>query len=469
MKTFFLLLSYLILGLGIWFLTTLNLLHLAFNYEDLLFYLAIAGFVSVVVLIISTSLNKKFNLEIEKFIKGSSDQLIINKKLLGVYGKAIILMLPLLIYLLLLALFAAVSFSLYGFIIISNAERVPVALIFGLAVVALGTAYSVLIGLHKLFFPPKLASFGINLDEKKDLTLWNLVNTTAKAVNTKPANEIIISPDPGIGVYNQGNLISLLFGGGKRILEIGLPSIYGLSVAEFQAILAHEYGHFSNKDTIWGNFTSIMTRSILVTYRAVPGPTQSGEERKNSIYELILALNPAYWIIHLFIKIYYRLINGFSRVQEVKADICAMQLYGGKNFGEGLLNVTVNDRLFNDVVIDKYVPMFLKENKVISNFSKIIEHVYKNVGKKTLKNMREEISHIKDSNVYSTHPSLDVRLRYAQKFKNPNASKTNSIKSLFDSWDNLSEEVTNLFNYRLQHYLSRATSQDKSSVDSANK
>jgi Zn-dependent protease with chaperone function len=41
-------------------------------------------------------------------------------------------------------------------------------------------------------------------------------------------------------------------GGGKRNLLLGIGAISGLSQGQFAAILAHEYGHFSNRDTAGG-------------------------------------------------------------------------------------------------------------------------------------------------------------------------------------------------------------------------
>jgi Zn-dependent protease with chaperone function len=50
-------------------------------------------------------------------------------------------------------------------------------------------------------------------------------------------------------VLQRGSLIHQLQDRGERVLILGMASLNDLSQGQLRAILAHEYGHFTNRDT----------------------------------------------------------------------------------------------------------------------------------------------------------------------------------------------------------------------------
>src|ERR1700741_248651 len=209
-----------------------NFLSGAFSYVDLLIFLGAALVVYSIVRIVGGSLDKKFNKSVANFLSGKSEKLFDNRALLRTFGLLLIVLLPFLLYLLALALFAAIDFGLYCHLDVSNLPRVPVGVLIGLAIVVLGTGIAVIVGFYRLFFPPKKKALGITIDKDEQKRLWNLTGQIAKEIKAEPIHKIIITPDPGIGVYLDGGLLSTMFGGGKRVLEIGLPSLHDLKMAE---------------------------------------------------------------------------------------------------------------------------------------------------------------------------------------------------------------------------------------------
>ncbi len=462
MKTIGLLLALLLLALGAYLLIFANFIKFAFGWQDLIFYSIITGIVYIIVRLIGGSINKKFNGFVAEFINGKRNELLIKRGLLRVYGFLIILMLPFLVYLLLLALFVAISFAIYGFLLISQSPRVPVAIIIALAVVPLGTLVAVITGIYRLFFPPSPIPNGLIIQPGEDSKLWSLVNDISLHLQTPSISSIVISPNSGIGVYSAGNLFSSVFGKGQRTLEIGLPSLYGLTVDEFKAILAHEYGHFTNKDTQWGSFTHVLSVSLMSTYKSVPGPHQFQDNGKNnnSAYAVIVSLNPAYWILRLFINLFFRVTNGFSRIQEVMADTRAMILYGGKSFSSGLLKVSTNDLIFNDVILKKQIPDLLSQNKVINNFSTMMKIIYGTLSEKDLKVTHDELTKDRSfGSIFDSHPPLQIRLDYSQRFNNNAQTGIMSVSSLFDDWEDINRKITDLYNQRLISYLTAMAKQ----------
>jgi len=443
------------------FLILSNFTSIAFSWEDGLVFVGVGLIIYLVIRWVGGSLNKKFDISVQSFLDGKKMRLFSDKGLLKTFGFLLIVLLPFLLYLLALALFAAIDFGLYGLIAISYAPRIPIALPIGLGIVVLGTGIAILIGIYYLFFPPRRKTLGIEIKKDEERKLWDTTIEIAKEIQAKPIDKIVITPDPGIGVYLEGNLFATIFGGGKRVLEVGLPSLHDLTVDEFKAILAHEYGHFSNRDTQWSSFTYTIGNSLVRTLQATPGPSRDENEEAGMVRG-IMSLNPAYWLLLLYVNLYFKITNGFSRIREVMADIRAMELYGGKAFSNGLLKVSTNDTIFSEVIQSEWVPQLLKEEKTISNFSKFMGLVYKSMDKKIVDQFRTNLLEQSPSHgVYDSHPALKTRIDYAKKFTEGEEKDKRTVSELFDSWDNINEKVAELYNLRLLYLIQRSNAQSQ--------
>lgn len=467
MKTIALLFSLLLL-LIFGFLIFENFFYLSFNWQDLLIFAIVALIIYLIIRWVGGSLDKRFNKSVKDFLDGKKKELFDDRGLLRVFGLLLIILLPFLIYLFALAFFAAIDFATYGLLAISYSPYIPIALLIGLAIVVLGTGLAILIGFFRLLFPPRRKTLGIEIAKNEQKKLWQLTQEIAIEIKAKPIDKIIITPDPGIGVYLEGNLFAIIFGGGRQVLEIGLSSLHDLRVDEFKAILAHEYGHFSNRDTQWSSFTFSMGNSLISTLQSVPGPTHDAHEEVGMV-RIIMSFNPAYWLLLLFITLYFKITNGFSRIREVMADIRAMNLYGGRAFADGLLKVATNDIVFSEIIQGRLLSHYLEEGQTIINFSKFMELLYKNAEEKTVKEIRNLLfEESKVHNPYDSHPSLRTRINYAKKFFIGEEKNKKAVSALFDNWDQINEKVAEIYNSRLLLYaqlLNRIAEEEKSVHD----
>ena len=101
----------------------------------------------------------------------------------------------------------------------------------------------------------------------------------------------------------------------------------GLKIGPFKAVLAHEYGHFTNKDTAGGGFALAVRRSLLTMARSM------AESGSAAFY------NPAWLFLNGFFRVFLRISQGASRLQEILADRWAAFTYGSRAFEEGLRHV----------------------------------------------------------------------------------------------------------------------------------
>ena len=100
-----------------------------------------------------------------------------------------------------------------------------------------------------------------------------------------------------------------------------------LSQRDAQLVLAHEYGHLSNRDTAGGRFALAVRRSLMI----MAGHLALG--RAATWY------NPAWLFVKGFNRVFLLISQGATRLQEVLADRWAALSYGSRAFEEGLRHV----------------------------------------------------------------------------------------------------------------------------------
>jgi Zn-dependent protease with chaperone function len=110
-------------------------------------------------------------------------------------------------------------------------------------------------------------------------------------------------------------------------LILGVGVLDGLKIGPLKAVLAHEYGHFSNRDTAGGGFALAVRRSLITMAQSL------GQSGTAAWY------NPAWIFLNVFYRVFLRISQGASRLQELLADRWAAFTYGSKAFEEGLRHV----------------------------------------------------------------------------------------------------------------------------------
>ena len=132
-----------------------------FSWKAVLLFLVPAAIIYLIVRAVGISLDRQFNSCVKDFIDGKAAELVCGKGLKRIFGLLLITLLPFLVYLELYALVLAISFTVHGLWLLSVIERVPIAVILGLILVALISAYAILLGFFYLLFPPTPKSRGI--------------------------------------------------------------------------------------------------------------------------------------------------------------------------------------------------------------------------------------------------------------------------------------------------------------------
>lgn len=364
-------------------------------------------------LIAAVVLNRLFSSRLRRLV-GGLERRAGWEAIAGAYGLHLILVVALAYLALAFSAVAVVDFGLVAADLILQAPRVPAMLVVALLVVVVGSLLGILKG---LFAAEKGGSFGIPVGEIEEPGLWRLSREVAGSVGTSTADTIVLSPLPGISVHEEGGLLDLLLGRTRRVLTVGAPSIVGLTVQQFRAILAHEYGHFSNRDTAWSSLTYRAGSAVSQTLSTMQGVRAMG-----GWFKAVGSINPALWILWLYRWLFAYLTSGFSRLREVCADQEAVERYGARAFVGGLVGVVVNDRLFWGVVFPRVVEL-AGQGQYLADVNAVVAVARERLSQPELERMVGEASGHRPS-PFDSHPALGDRLAYVRRFSDVRASET---------------------------------------------
>ena len=236
----------------------------------------------------------------------------------------------------------------YGFLAIG---RIPIQL----TVVLIIGVFTTLWGMAKsLFLRAKSVQPGRALARAEAEGLWQLSEEVARDLDTRPIDEIRLTPGTDLCVYEQGTWREKMDNRAKRVLVLGAAVLNDFKISAFRSVLAHEYGHFSNRDTAGGDVALRVRNDMIKFYYAM---VEAGQNTW---------LNVAFHFLRGYNLIFRRISHGATRLQEVLADRVAARHYGPAAFESGLRHVIRQSAGF-DFLADREINEALKGKQPIAN------------------------------------------------------------------------------------------------------
>jgi Zn-dependent protease with chaperone function len=227
-----------------------------------------------------------------------------------------------------------------------------------------------------------------------------------------------------------------------RILILGAGALNGFNQNAFRAVLAHEYGHFSNRDTAGGDVALRVNADMM---RFAEAMYKSG----NATY-----FNIAFQFLRLYHFLFRRITHGATRLQEILADRVAIYQYGQEAFKEGLTHVIRREVEFNHVA-SKELNDAISANRAVQNLYELPPEQ----DEKTNKSLEEAFNEIlsRETTEDDTHPSPKDRFALASRINakmQPPAS--GMVWDLFANRESLTKEMSELVekNVQLAYYES---------------
>lgn len=355
------------------------------------------------------------------------------KSLINIAGVYYYISLPVVMFLVV----AVAGSILYGFFMVG---RIPVKLVLFVIVAAVVTIYKMI---RSLFIKIESDDPGRALKPEEAPGLWAMTREVAKAVRTRPIDEIRVTPGGDLAVYERGGFRERMENRAKRILILGVGVLNGMRQNAFRAVLAHEYGHFWRRDTAGGDVALRVDRDMM-----------------KFAYAMATAGQAEWWnIAFQFLRVYHfifrRITHGATRLQEVLADRVAVRIYGAAAFEEGLRHVIRRDVEFGHVAS--------KEIEAAAEARRDLNNLYQ------LQTSREasdtqmietEINNIitRPTTEDDTHPGPMERFRLASRIVcDREASPDGMVWDLFLNREELTAEMSKLIDARVKESVTGKT------------
>ncbi len=312
------------------------------------------------------------------------------------------------------------------------AGRIPIKL---MLILLMGSCVTIYGMIRSLILKTEYEDPGRELKRSEAPALFELAKEVATEVGTREIDEIRITPETDLAVYETGSWKEKRRDEGKRILILGIGVLKDFKQDDFKAVLAHEYGHFSHRDTAGGEIALRVRRDMSIYAHALYLAGQT------------VWWNLAFQFLRTYHFIFRRISNGATRLQEILADRVAAQRYGSIAFKGGLTHVV------------KRQIEFVKLAKIEIEDAKKVKRAFNNLYDLTAPsamNTEEELEKIlnRPTTADDTHPSPLDRFRYvANVGSDKKQATTAGVCDLFADWQAITKEMTKLIEKQLERKI----------------
>ncbi len=333
------------------------------------------------------------------------------------------------VYLLIFLLSVALTaLCVYGGVMIA----ITIPRLFG---IALGIGLASL-GFLVLFFLLKFLFKSNKMDrshlheitKKNEPKLFQMINEIVEAVGTDFPKRVYLSTEVNASVFYDSNFWSMFFPV-KKNLHIGLGLVNSIREEELKAILAHEFGHFSQRTMRVGSYVYNVNQVIFNmlydndSYNKVV-QDWAGASGYFSIFVIVAIkiVEGIQWILRIMYGVVNKSYLALSREMEFHADEIAANVTGYGPLKSSLLRMTLADYSFNSVLsfyegkISENLKSenIFKEHKFLQNFLAKEDNlpILNNLPEVTLEELNKfNKSKLVIKDQWTSHPSTEDRIK----------------------------------------------------------
>ncbi|MFC0515059.1 M48 family metallopeptidase [Mucilaginibacter angelicae] len=193
---------------------------------------------------------------------------------------------------------------------------------------------------------------------------------TAEAQALKP-KRIYLSADVNAGVFYSSSFWSM-FLPVKKNLKIGLGLINSINLSEFKAVMAHEFGHFSQRSMKVGSYVYNFNKVIYDMLYDTEDYSNlvNSFARIHGVFSLVAAINvKLIQGMQFILRKIYIVVNkahlALSREMEFQADAVAAYVSGSNHIITSLKRVDIGQACYDNLI--NYSRTNLKQNKRADN------------------------------------------------------------------------------------------------------
>jgi Zn-dependent protease with chaperone function len=299
----------------------------------------------------------------------------------------------------------------------------------------------------------------VEIKEKDHPRLFEFIRTLAKETQTPFPKRIYLSPEVNASVFYDSSFWSMFLPVRKNLL-IGLGLVNCVNISEFKAIIAHEFGHFSQRSMKVGSYVYNMNHIIYNLLYDNDGYRSAMESWANSsgyfyFFAMITAeiVNCIQWVLKQVYALMNRIYMGLSRQMEFHADTVSASVTGANHLITSLRRLEVADITYNRVFglyqenFDKsFKPdnIYTQHREVMRQFSAYhglpVVHDLPQVDAKSF--ARFDKSRIVVANQWASHPSTDDREKHLRSLRIETQTQHDSAWLLFSHAEEIQQQIT---------------------------
>lgn len=209
----------------------------------------------------------------------------------------------------------------------------------------------------------------IEITEDEHPVLFEFIYQLCDELGAPLPNRVFVSPDVNAAVMPRTSLINL-FVEPKKDLLIGLGLVNSVNLSEFKAVLAHEFGHFS-QSAMASSYTYVANRIIadLVEGEDWFDRMVNWCKRQENVFSVIgYGIGGILWLGRKILEWCYKAITlqrlAVSREREFHADLVAVSAAGSNAVVHCLLRTEFGHQCFVQAVNDLATAL---DHKLYSN------------------------------------------------------------------------------------------------------
>jgi len=284
----------------------------------------------------------------------------------------------------------------------------------------------------------------VRLDPNREKTLFHLVKSITTAIGAPMPSEIRVD--------TQVNASAMLTNGvfSKNLtLTIGLPLLYGMNVQTLTAILAHEFGHFTQGVGMRLTYTIVTINRWLYrkSFERDPWDDYVEEylEDENSFIALSALLAKfGSWICRIIFKLlaYFAqmLCASLTRQMEFDADRYEIALLGSTQYRKTAIQLRVLSQ--GSFFARNELEQALANGKYADNLPKLIADKAASFTKQDINRIAAGIDDV-NRNIFDSHPADNARIKRAfESNLEPKFNHTGSAQNLIKELERLSKLST---------------------------
>ncbi|AEW01757.1 hypothetical protein A4D02_07060 [Niastella koreensis] len=299
----------------------------------------------------------------------------------------------------------------------------------------------------------------VEIKEEDHPKLFAFLKQLSQETQTRFPKRVYLSPEVNACVFYDSSFLSMFFPV-KKNLQIGLGLVNAVNLSEFKAIIAHEFGHFSQRSMKLGSFVYNVNRVIYNMLYENTGYSRSLNNfaSASNYFALFAGLTVRVvmgiqWVLQKMYALVNRNYMSLSREMEFHADAMAASVSGSANCISALRRIELAGSSYS-AVIQKCGELY-KEKQVTSNlypnqqtmtrqiavnYKLLLQNNLPVVNESFLENLQLNRVNYKDQ--WASHPALTEREAHLTKLGVQADSCDDSAWILFNKPEQWQQQLT---------------------------